>query len=84
MKGYFWKNILLMCAGVVTGSLVSHITSGIKALSWLAYGLDFGTGSPFDLNLGVLRLTFGVNINITISTIIFVIIFYLIGNKIIK
>lgn len=80
----FWKNTLLICSGVVVGSLVAKLCEGVKYLSWLSFGLTFGTSSPFSLELGVLNLTIGANINITISTIIFVILFYVIGRKIIK
>jgi len=80
----FWKNILLICSGVVVGSLVAKLCEGIKYLSWLSFGLTFGTSNPVSLELGVLNLTVGANINITISTIIFVILFYVFGRKIIK
>ncbi len=80
----FWKNILLICSGVVVGSLVAKLCEGIKYLSWLSFGLTFGTSSPASLELGVLSLTVGASINITISTIIFVILFYVFGRKIIK
>lgn len=80
----FWKNTLLICSGVVVGSLVAKLCEGVKYLSWLSFGLTFGTSSPFSLELGVLNLTIGANVNITISTIIFVILFYVIGRKIIK
>lgn len=80
----FWKNILLICSGIVVGSLVAKLCEGVKYLSWLAFGLSFGTSSPLALELGVLNLTVGASINITISTIIFVILFYVLGRKIIK
>lgn len=84
MNTYFWKNLLLICAGVVTGSLVSNLSKGITGLSWLSYGLTFGTQQPATLDMGVLRLTFGLNVDITISTIIFVMLIYVIGRKILK
>ena len=43
----FWKKLLLISAGVVVGSLVSKVAAGVKYLSWLSYGLDFGTSLPF-------------------------------------
>ncbi len=72
MRKSFWLNFFLVCIGIVTGTLVAEMTSGIAALSWLSYGLDFGTSSPFALDLNVLKLTFGISVNITISTVIFV------------
>ena len=80
----FWKNLLLICSGIVVGSFVAMLCEGVSFLSWLAYGLGFGTTSPLCLELGVLSLTLGLNIRITISTIIFVVLFYVIGRKIIK
>lgn len=80
----FWKNLLLICAGIVVGSLVSSVTAGVKFLSWLSYGLSFGTSSPVTLNLGVLSLTLGVNINITVAVIIFVAVIYALGRKILR
>lgn len=67
-----WKNLLLICVGVVVGSLVADMTSGISWLSWLSYGLDFGMQSPLVVDLNALKLTLGISVNISISTIIFV------------
>ncbi|MBR5528517.1 MAG: DUF4321 domain-containing protein [Clostridia bacterium] len=84
MNTHFWKNILLICAGVVIGSLISSLTSGIKFLSWLSYGMSFGTQQPVTLDLGVLQLTFGLNIDITVAVIIAVVIIYTFGRKILR
>ena len=80
----FWRNVLLICSGIVVGSLVAKLCEGVKYLSWLAFGLTFGTTSPFSIDLGVLSLTVGASIDITISTIIFVILFYVVGRKLIR
>ena len=50
MKKGFWLNFFLICVGIVTGSMVAEMTSGIPALSWLSYGLDFGMKSPLVLD----------------------------------
>lgn len=78
----FWFNLFLVCIGIVVGSMVAEMTAGISALSWLSYGLDFGTASPFVLDLNVLKLTFGITVKITISTVIFVIISIVLGRTI--
>ena len=80
----FWKNLLLICAGVVIGSLVASLTKNIKYLSWLSFGLDFGTAAPVTLNMGIMQLTLGASINITVSVIIFVVLTYVIGRKLLK
>ncbi len=82
MRTSFWLNFFLVCIGIVTGSLVASLTAGIKGLSWLAYGLNFGTSSPLTLNLQVINLTFGVSINITIATVICVVLSVIIGRAI--
>lgn len=84
MKKGFWLNFFLVCIGIVTGSMVAEMTSGISALSWLSYGLDFGMKSPLVLDLNVLQLTLGVSVRITISTIIFTILSLLLGKLIIR
>lgn len=47
--------------------------SGIESLSWLSYGNTFGLDSPLVINLGVLVITFALQIKITIASIIGVI-----------
>lgn len=84
MKKGFWLNFFLICVGIVTGSMVAEMTSGILALSWLSYGLDFGMKSPLVLDLNVLELTLGLSVRITIATIIFTILSLLLGKLIIR
>jgi hypothetical protein len=60
------------------------MTSGIKALSWLSYGLDFGMKSPLVLDLNVLELTLGVSVKITIATVICTALALILGKLIIK
>ena len=83
MTKNFWRDILLLCASVVVGSLIASLCADVPYLAWLSYGLNFGTSTPLDLNLGVLRLTLGANIDITVSSVIFVTLFYVLGRKII-
>lgn len=65
-----WALFLLLLAGIVIGSFIAHITSGISFLSWLNYGQKFGLTSPVTINLGVIVLTLGFTIKITIGSII--------------
>ena len=62
--------LLFVCAGIVFGSLLGNITSGVNGLSWLAYGMNFGLTSPFVLDLGVLTLTFGLAFRLNVAVII--------------
>lgn len=73
---------LMLLSGIVVGTLVGNLTAGIEFLSWLSYGIRFGLKTPVQLDLGVLDLTFGMNINLTISCIIFVIIAMIIAKKV--
>ena len=83
-SSHFWLNLFLICVGVVTGSMVSEMTAGIQWLSWLSYGLDFGTQAPVVLDLGILSVTFGISIDLTISAIIFVALSLILGKLIVK
>ena len=70
-NGWFlWLFILI---GIVLGGLIAELTAGVHALSWLSYGQSFGLDSPLVLDLGVLVLTFALQIKITIASIIGVI-----------
>ncbi len=77
MKGKAGKNnwalFLLLLAGIVLGGFISMLTANIPALSWLGYGQTFGLDEPIVLNLGILVITFGLSIKITIASIIGVI-----------
>ena len=58
---------------LVLGGLIAESTAGIESLSWLSYGNTFGLDSPLVINLGVLVITFALQIKITIASIIGVI-----------
>ncbi len=68
-----WSLFLLILAGVVLGGFLGSLAEGLTYLNWLNYGQSFGFESPIVLNLGILVLTFGLNIKITIAGIIGVI-----------
>ena len=72
-------NLFLVLVGIVLGSFVSYICKDVAYLSWLSYGLVFGLESPLVLDLGIMRLTFGVSIDLTLATVIFVILSLIIG-----
>ena len=72
-------NLFLVLVGIVLGSFVSYICKDVAYLSWLSYGVDFGLESPLVLNLRIMRLTFGVSIDLTHATVIFVILSLIMG-----
>ena len=55
-----WALFLLILAGIVLGGFIGVLAEGVPALSWLSYGL--------------VVITFGLTIKITIASIIGVII----------
>ncbi len=69
-----WALFLLILAGIVLGGFISVLAQGTSALSWLSYGQSFGLDEPVVLNLGLLVLTFGLQVKITVASIIGVII----------
>ena len=62
-----WTLLLLMLAGVVIGGFIA---SSVPGLDWLNYGQAFGLENPLVLSMGLVVLTFGLTIKITIAGII--------------
>ncbi len=61
-----WTLLLLVLAGIVLGGFIGSLSG----LSWLDYGQTFGLENPIVLQLGLVVLTFGLTIRITIASII--------------
>ena len=59
---------------LLQGGFIGSLTEGVSFLSWLNYGQSFGFASPIVLDLGILVITFGLSIKITIASIIGVLI----------
>ena len=71
-----WLLLLSIMIGIVIGGLISEVTAGVSGLSWLSYGNTFGinsNGNPLVLDLGILVITFALQIKITVASIIGVI-----------
>ena len=71
-----WLLLLFIMIGIVIGGLISGVTAGVSGLSWLSYGYTFGfnsNGNPLVLDLGILVITFALQIKITVASIIGVI-----------
>lgn len=73
--------IIFILCGLVIGGLIGQLTQGVSFLSWLSYGQTFGIADPVSLDLGVVKLTFGIMFNINISSIIGIIIAIFIYRK---
>lgn len=70
----FWVLLLLLLAGIVLGGFIGTLAQGISWLSWLNFGQSFGLDTPLKLNFGILVITFGLSIRITMASIIGVVI----------
>ena len=71
-----WLLLLFIMIGIVIGGLISEVTAGVSGLSWLSYGNTFGinsNGNPLVLDLGILVITYALQIKITVASIIGVI-----------
>ncbi len=66
MRKNGWTCFLLILAGIVIGGLIGNLMPS----TWLNYGQSFGLSSPLVLDLGILSITFGLTIHITIASII--------------
>lgn len=62
-----WTLLLLVLAGVVLGGFIGSLAANVSGLSWLNYGQAFGLENPLVLSLGLVVLTFGLTIKITIG-----------------
>ena len=62
--------LLLLLTGIVLGGFFGNMAADIPWLSWLNFGQSFGLDSPLILNLGILVITFGLSIKITMASII--------------
>lgn len=58
--------IILLLLAVVLGRILGSACAGIKYLSWLGAAANFGL-SPVDLDLSVVKFTFGMIVNINVA-----------------
>ena len=70
MKRINWLFLLLVLIGFVIGGLIGTCFEG----TILNYGQTFGLTNPVELNLGFIILTFGLKIQISIASVIGVLI----------
>ena len=66
MKRVNWVFIVLVLIGFVIGRFIGTYFSE----SFLNYGQTFGLNNPIVLDLGFIILTFGLQIHITIASVI--------------
>ncbi len=69
-----WALFLLILAGIVLGGFIGHLASNVSFLQWLNFGYTFGMiNNPLIIDLKVIVLTFQLVFNITVSSIVGVI-----------
>lgn len=61
-----WVCVLLIMAGIVIGGFIGSLFPN----TWLNYGQSFGLTQPLVLDLGILSITFGLSLRLTIAGII--------------
>ena len=66
MRKNTWTCLLLILAGIVVGGFIGTAFPD----TFLNYGQSFGLTNPFVLDLGIIAITFGLTIKITIASII--------------
>lgn len=82
-----WKKtvafLFFLLAGIILGSVIAQLCSGVPFLSWLSYGKTVGinTGAPMILDLVVFKIAFGFSMNVNVAQIFCVIISILIFSK---
>ena len=66
----FWILLIMLLAGIVLGGFMGQLAEGISWLNWLNFGQSCGLDSPLLINFGILVITFGLTIKITMASII--------------
>lgn len=66
----FWILLIMLLAGIVLGGFMGQLAEGISWLNWLNFGQSFGLDLPLVINFGILVITFGLTIKITMASII--------------
>lgn len=76
-----WVLLIMLLSGIVLGGFIGMLTANVSGLIWLNYGQSFGLENPIVLDLGLLILTFGLTIHISIASILGVVIAIIIYRK---
>ena len=79
---YIWILLLFILSGLVVGGLLGELASKVDFLWWLGYGESFGLTSPLELDLNIIKITFGLVFKINIASIVGMIISIFIYKKV--
>ena len=72
--GEIYSFYLFILLGALTGSLLGEMLGDITALKFIKNVYTIGTGSPVTINLGSFALSFGLNLNLNIMSIVGIIV----------
>lgn len=61
-----WACFLMILSGIVIGGFIGSLFPN----TFLNYGQTFGMENPFVLNLGILVISFGLTVKITMASIL--------------
>ena len=72
LMGYknFWILLIMLLTGIVLGGFIGQLADGVVWLKWLNYGQSFGLDTPLVIDFGLLVITCGLTIKITMASII--------------
>ena len=73
--------LLFLLAGIVIGGFLGTYLGNLPYMGFLKFGDTFGMSSPLVLELGIIALTFGLNITINIAGIIGILIAIILFKK---
>lgn len=62
--------VLVILAGIVLGSFIGQYLGEIELLSWLKYGQKFGNIEPAFIDLGIIKMNFGLLFDLNISGVL--------------
>jgi hypothetical protein len=78
----FWILLILLLSGIVVGGLLGELAKQVNYLWWLGYGQEFGIYEPLALDLGILKLTFGLVMRINIASILGMVVAIIVYRKV--
>ena len=61
---------LILLSGLVIGGFIGHYLGDMPFAGWLNYGGDFGISEPVGIELGIIKLQFGMLLRINVAGVI--------------
>lgn len=65
-----WILLIFILSGLVVGGLLGELAGKVDFLWWLGYGQSFGFTAPIELDLNIIKITFGLGFKINMASII--------------